>query len=224
MATRVFRHVIVTTPDLDEPGLYLSKVDSLDSARGIVQDFSFRDADLRSLDLADTRLITGRITDVRSQRVEFQALNLHGVEIAGSDLRSVRWSESRLTRVVVRDCKLMGAALDGLVLDDVLFESCKFEYATFDKIRATGPVAFAGCVLTEAVFSDCDLSGAVFSDCILRVVEFGSGRYRDTDLRGNDLSTIRGVANLAKVRIDHTQQADLVHALVGELDITVGDD
>ncbi|MFF7444123.1 hypothetical protein [Streptomyces sp. NPDC008122] len=26
------------------------------------------------------------------------------------------------------------------------------------------------------------------------------------------------------VRIDHTQQADLVHALVRELDITVGDD
>ncbi|WP_369145640.1 pentapeptide repeat-containing protein [Streptomyces sp. R44] len=212
----------MTTPDLDEADLYLSTVETLDSARGIVQDFAFGDADLRSLDL-DTRLITGRIKGVHSQRVEFQALNLHRVEIRDSDLRSVRWGESKLTRVVVRDCKLMGAALDGLVLDDVLFEGCRFDYAAFDKIRVTGPLVFTGCVFTEAVFSDCDLSDAVFFDCTLRLTEFGAGRYRDTDLRGNDLSKIRGVTNLAKVRIDHTQQADLAHALVNELDITVGD-
>ncbi|MEU5915650.1 pentapeptide repeat-containing protein [Streptomyces sp. NPDC047141] len=224
MATRVFGRVTVTTPDLDDPGLSLSHVDSLDSGRGILQDFSFGGADLRSLDLADTRLITGRIREVRSQRVGFQAVNLHGVEIIGSDLRSVRWSESRLTRVVVRDSQFMGAALDGLVLDDVLFERCRFDYATFDKLRAAGPVAFVGCALADAVFSDSDLSDAVFSDCTLRLTEFGSGRYRDTDLRGNDLSGIRGVVNLAKARIDHTQQADLAHALVNELGITVGDD
>ncbi|MFD4374116.1 pentapeptide repeat-containing protein [Streptomyces sp. NPDC058486] len=224
MATRVFGHVTVTTPDLDEPGLYLSNVDSLDNARGIVQDFAFGEVELRSLDLADTRLVTGRITGVRSRRVAFEALNLHGVELSGSDLGSARWSGGRLTRVVFRDCKLMGAALDGLVLDDVLFEGCKFDYASFDRVRATGPLAFAGCAFTEAVFSDCDLSDAVFSDCALRLTEFGTGRYRDMDLRGNDLSALRGVAHLSRIRIDHAQQADLAHALVGELGISLGDD
>lgn len=118
----------------------------------------------------------------------------------------------------------MGAAFDDLVLDDVLFEGCKFDFATFEKIRTTGPVAFIGCVLTEATFTDCDLSDAVFTDCTLRLTEFGAGRYRDTDLRENDLSATRGVANLAKVRIDPSQQADLAEALVTELDITLGDD
>lgn len=224
MATRVFGHVTVTTPDLDEPGLYLSNVDSLDSARGIVQDFAFGGVDLRSLDLADTRFVTGRITGVRSRRTAFDALNLHGVEVSGSDLGSARWSDGRLTRVVFRDCKLMGAVLDGLVVDDVLFEGCKFDYATFDGLRAAGPVVFTDCTLTESVFSDCDLSDAVFVDCVLKLTEFGAGRYRDTDLRGNDLSAILGVAHLKKVRIDHAQQADLAHPLVGELGISVGDD
>lgn len=118
----------------------------------------------------------------------------------------------------------MGAALDGLVLDDVLFDGCKFDFATFEKVRVTGPVAFIGCVLTEATFTDCDLSDAVFTDCTLRLTEFGAGRYRDTDFRENDLSGIRGVANLAKIRIDLGQQADLTEALVNELDITLGDD
>ncbi|WP_404955214.1 pentapeptide repeat-containing protein [Streptomyces sp. 147326] len=224
MPTRAFGHVTVTLPDLDEPGLYLSTVDTLDNPRGTVQDFAYRDADLRSLDLADAQLITGRITGLHSKRVELESVTLHGVEITGSDLGSARWIGGKLTRVHVRDSKLMGAAFDGLVLDDVLFEGCKFDFATFEKVRVTGPVAFIGCVLTEATFTDCDLSDAVFTDCTLRLTEFGAGRYRDTDFRENDLSGIRGVANLAKVRIDPGQQADLAEALVNELDITLGDD
>ncbi|MFB7178584.1 pentapeptide repeat-containing protein [Streptomyces sp. NPDC056257] len=224
MAIRTFGHATITLPELDEPGLYLSNVDNLDSSRGTVEDFAYGDADLRSLDLTQTQLVTGRIAGIRAKRVELEAVNLHGVEITGSDLGSARWTESKLTRVHIRDCKLMGAALDGLVLDDVLFEGCKFDFATFEKVRTTGPVAFIGCVLTEATFTDCDLSDAVFTDCTLRLTEFGTGRYRNTDLRENDLSAIRGVANLAKVRIDPGQQSDLAEALVGELDITIGDD
>ncbi|MEV0409843.1 pentapeptide repeat-containing protein [Streptomyces sp. NPDC050448] len=224
MATRTLGYVTVTLPDLDEPGIYLSRVDMLDSPRGAVQDFTYGDAELRSLELTDAQLITGRITGVHAKRVEFEALNLHGVEITGSDLGAARWSESKLTRVVVRDCKLMGAALDSLVLDDVLFESCKFDFATFEKVRATGPVAFTGCAFTEATFTDCDLTDAVFSDCGLKLTEFGAGRYRDLDLRGNDLSTIRGAGHLAKIRIDHGQQIQLAEALVDELQIALGDD
>lgn len=92
MATRTFGHVTITTPELDEPGLYLSGVDTLDNPRGIVQDFTYGDADLRSLDLADSQLITGRITGVHSKRVELESVTLHGVEITGSDLGSARWT------------------------------------------------------------------------------------------------------------------------------------
>ncbi|MFD7099996.1 pentapeptide repeat-containing protein [Streptomyces xanthophaeus] len=224
MATRTFGHATITLPDLDEPGLYLSTVDSLGSSRGTLQDFAYTDADLRSLDLAETQLVTGRIAGIRAKRAELEQVNLHGVEIGDSELGSARWTGSKLTRVHVRDCKLMGTSLDGLVLDDVLFEGCKLDFATFEKVRATGPVAFIGCVLTEATFTDCDLSDAVFTDCTLRLTEFGTGRYRNTDLRENDLSAIRGVANLAKVRIDPGQQSDLAEALVHELDIIIGDD
>ncbi|WP_274911819.1 pentapeptide repeat-containing protein [Streptomyces sp. WZ-12] len=224
MDTLTFGRVRLTLPGLDEPGLYLSNVGTLDNPRGMVQDFAYSDADLRSLEITDTQLITGRISGVRSKRTHFEALNLHGVEITRSDLGTISWSESKLTRVVLRDCKLMGAALDGLVLDDVLVEGCKLDFATFEKVRATGPVAFVNCVLSEATFTDCDLTDVVFSECTLRLTEFEAGRYRGTDLRGNTLATIRGLANLKKVRIDPGQEADLAQALVAELDITLGDD
>ncbi|MFD8470369.1 pentapeptide repeat-containing protein [Streptomyces cyaneofuscatus] len=224
MASRTFGHTTVTTPDLDEPGLYLSVVETLDSPRGSVQDFTYRDVDLRSLALTGIQLVTGRIADIRAQQVEFDSVNLHGIEITSSDLGSARWSGSKLTRVHFRDCKLMGAALDRVVLDDVLFEKCRLDYASFEKVRATGPVVFADCTFTEATFTGCDLSNAVFSDCGLKLTEFGGGRYREADLRGNDLSQIRGIANLAEVRIDPGQQTDLAQALVSELGITLGDE
>ncbi|MEU5811205.1 pentapeptide repeat-containing protein [Streptomyces sp. NPDC047718] len=224
MSTRTFGHATITLPELDDTGLYLSRVDTLDSPRGTVQEFTYGEADLRSLDLSDARLVTGRITGVHAKQAEFEALNLHRVEISGSDLGTARWTESKLTRVHIRDSKMMGAALDGLALDDVLFENCKFDYATFEKVRATGPVAFTGCAFSEATFTDCDLTNAVFADCTLRLTEFGVGRYRDLDLRGNDLSTVRGVANLSKILINPAQRADLAEALVADLDITLEDD
>lgn len=224
MSTRTYGATTVTVPDLDEPGLYLTKVSTLANARGAVQDFAFGDADVRTLELAATQLTTGRVHSVRAQRVEFGSLNLHGVEITGSDLGAARWSESKLTRVTIRETKLLGATVDSLVMDDVLFENCKLDYATFTKVRATGSVVFAGCILTEATFVDCDLSNVVFSDCTLRFTEFGPGRYRGADLRGNDLTSLRGLAHLAKVRIDVGQQHDLAQALVSELNIAVGDD
>lgn len=48
-------------------------------------------------------------------------------------------------------------------------------------------------------------------------------RREAAGMRENDLSAIRGAANLAKIRIDPGQQSELAEALVNELDITLGD-
>ncbi|MFE6052656.1 multiple cyclophane-containing RiPP AmcA [Kitasatospora sp. NPDC056446] len=140
------------------------------------------------------------------------------------DLGSMQWSDSKLSRVVFRDCKLMGATLTGLTLDNVLFEGCKLDFAAFTRIRASGPTVFSKCTLTEATFAGCDLNRAVLDDCTLRRTEFEHGSYRELDLRGNDLSELRGAGNLAKVIIDRGQEAELARALVTELEAVFGDD
>ncbi|MFJ5675694.1 pentapeptide repeat-containing protein [Streptomyces sp. NPDC093097] len=223
MDTLAFGRVTLTLPGLDEPGLYLSNVQTLVSSRGVVQDFQYADAQLRSLELDNTRLITGRIAHLRTAQSRLDEVRLNSVEFDSVDLGSAQWTNSKLSRVVFRNCKIMGGALAGLTVEDVLFENCKLDYSTFEKIRTAGPVMFSKCSLVEAEFHDCDLSGTVFSDCVLRMTEFGKGRYKETDLRGNDLSSIRGLTNLTKVRIDPGQQADLAQALVAELDINLGD-
>ncbi|MEU1671870.1 pentapeptide repeat-containing protein [Streptomyces roseifaciens] len=219
-----FGRVRIAVPDLTEPGLRLPRVQSLESVRGSVQDFHYADADLRDLDLTGVQLITGRITSLHTARLRLEWADLHSVEIDACDLGSARWTDSKLTRVVFRHCKLMGAALDGLTFDHVLFESCKLDYTAFNKVRAVGPTVFSRCSLSEATFNDCDLSDTVLSDCTLRNTEFNPGRYQRLDLRGNDLSAVRGAASLSRIVIDRSQQAGLGQALVAELDVTYGDD
>ncbi|MDX3227205.1 pentapeptide repeat-containing protein [Streptomyces sp. ME19-01-6] len=224
MDTRTIGRVTVTLPSLDEPGLYLSNVQSLEGGRGIVQDFQYADADLRSLDLADTQLVSGRVTNLRAARVHLERLRLNSVEFVACDLGSATWRDSKLSRVVFRDCKLMGANLVELALDDVLFEGCRLDYAMLENVRATGPVAFSRCVLTEASMTGCDLTQAVLGTCTLRLTEFGKGRYQSLDLRGSDLSSVHGVERLSKVIIDRTQEPELTAALLAQLNVTYSED
>jgi uncharacterized protein YjbI with pentapeptide repeats len=224
METRNFGRLDVILPGLDEPGVYLSNVTSLEGGRGTVQDFHYAEAQLRGLDLSNAQLAFGRVTGLRAQRTRFHDVRVDSVEFDSDDFGPMQWSDSKLSRAVFRNCKIMGAALSGLVLENVLFDNCKLDYATFNDIRAAGPLVFSKCALSEATFTNCDLSRTVLNDCTLRLTEFTRGKYQDCDLRGNDLSTLRGVAELRKVIIDRPQQTQLAEALVAELDVTYGED
>ncbi|MFE0192597.1 pentapeptide repeat-containing protein [Streptomyces sp. NPDC058989] len=224
MQTRTYGSRTVTLPGLDEPGVYLSTLSTLEAPRGVLQDFRYGDSSLRDLDLTDTKLVTGRIHGLTAARARFDELRLNSVDFDHADLGMLQWTGSKLSRVSFRNCKLMGAQFDGLALDDVLFENCKLDYATFTQVRATGSVVFSKCSLAEVVFEGCDLSQAVIDDCVLRATEFSRGRYQGFDLRGNDLSTIRGAANLSKIVIGHAQQPGLADALISELDVTFKED
>lgn len=224
MDTRMIRRTSVTLPALDKPGLYLSNVASLEGGRGRVAEFHYADADLRELDLADTHLMDGRITGLKAQRTRFDKLRIDSVELSHCDLSSLRWTESKISRAVFTDCKLMGALIGDLTLDNVLFENCKFDYSSFERMRATGPVIFSKCSLRETTFTATDLAGGLFDGCDLRLTEFGGGKYRDCDLRGNDLSQVRGVSALKQIVIDRHQTLQLAEALADELDITFGED
>lgn len=224
MSTRTIRRTSVTLPALDEPGLYLSAVTSLEGGRGRVSEFHYAEADLRDLDLADTHLLDGRVNRLRTQRARLEKVRVDSVEFTGCDLSSLRWSAGRLTRVVFRDCKVLGAVLEDVTLDDVLFDNCKLDYSTLTRVRAAGPVIFSACSLREATFTGSDLTRCLFDACDLRQVEFVGGTYRGLDLRGNDLSQLTGVASLKNVIIDRAQTLQLAEALAAQLEVTYGED
>ena len=83
---------------------------------------------------------------------------------------------------------------------------------------------FSKCSLRETTFAAADLGAALIDDCDLRLTEFDGGKYRGLDLRGNDLSQLRGLASLKQIVIDQAQTLQLAEALAAELDVTYGED
>ncbi|MEV4097577.1 pentapeptide repeat-containing protein [Streptosporangium saharense] len=219
-STRAVRQTSVTLPGLDDADL--DEVDSLEGEHGRLRDFRYANASLRELSLSGTQLMDGRVSTLTTQRARLDELSLHSVEFSGCDLSGLRWVDSKLSRVTFTDCRLLGSAWEGVVLDDVVFERCKLDYAAFTRLRSVGSVIFTGCSLWEARFSGSDLSGAAFDECDLHLTEFDGGVYHACDLRGNDLSGLRGVGALRKVIVDRPQLQDLAEAFAAELEITVG--
>lgn len=78
-------------------------------------------------------------------------------------------------------------------------------------------------LLRETTFVAADLSAALIDDCDLRLTEFDGGKYIGLDLRGNDLSQLRGLSSLKKTVIDQAQTLQLAEALAAELDVTYGE-
>lgn len=216
------RETTVELPAFDAD-VKLTPVASLDE-KEVTSDFLFDGASLRSLDLAHVRLLTGRIHELRTSRASFTEVRGDSVEFSGCDLSSLTWAASKLTRVRFTNCKLLGAQLADLTLEHVTFVNCKLDYAIMERIKATGHVVFSGCSLAEAQFEGCDLSNTLFDGCLMHLTEFGHGTYRRCDLRGNDLSTARGVANLRSIVIDRPQTLQLAEALTADLDVTFGDE
>jgi uncharacterized protein YjbI with pentapeptide repeats len=210
----------LTLPHLDHPDLALHPLDQLHTQ---ASHFTHTGGDLRALDLSDARLDTGRVTGLRTARATWDETRLHTIEFEGCALGELRWTGGRAARVVFRDCQLLGAVLADVRLDNVLFENCRLTYATFQGCKATGPLAFVNCDLTEATFGTCDLTRAAIVNCTANATEFGPGTYRATDLRGTDLTTARGIPHLTGITIDPTQTLQLAHALTTELAITHAD-
>jgi uncharacterized protein YjbI with pentapeptide repeats len=212
--------VEVVEPDLDDE---LRQVSEL-GQRGPLADFAYADRSLRQLDLTDRRLARGRVVRVEIQRAEFTEVVFDSISFDRCAVLAGRWQDCTLTRVEFRDCKMIGAMVSQQKWANVVFRACVIEYSTLDAVRASGPVVFVDCRLREVTFSDCRLPRGHMRGCELDAVEFVGGDYRDFDLRGNDLSTLRGAASLGGAVITPAQRQELAEALVAEIDLNYVED
>jgi uncharacterized protein YjbI with pentapeptide repeats len=221
MDSLTIRDTTAELPVFDEDA-DLTPVAALDEQEA-TSDFLFGAASLRSLEVDRVRLLAGRVQELRTGHAAFTEVRADSVEFSGCDFSSLSWTASKLTRVRFTNCKLLGAQLEDLTLDHVVFARCKLDYAAVQRLKAAGPVIFSGCSLAEAQFEACDLQHVVFDGCSMHLTEFARGTYKGCDLRGNDLASARGVANLYGVVIDRAQTLQLAEALATDLDVTFGE-
>jgi uncharacterized protein YjbI with pentapeptide repeats len=223
MARITIRDTSADLPALDGE-TELPRVRSLGAAGDARSGFEFGPATLREVDLRGRTWRQGRIRALHAERASMTALDVGSVEFTGCELGSLRWTGGKLARVRFDGCKLLGARLADMTMHSVVFTGCKLDYATFERVRAGGPVLFVGCSLREAVFTGCNLAGCLFDGCDLPAAEFGPGTYRRCDLRGNELSAISGAPHLKQTVLDRAQLLQLAVALSAEMGVTFGDE
>jgi uncharacterized protein YjbI with pentapeptide repeats len=202
----------------------LERVSSLGPAGALVSSFEFGGTKMRALDVKDVRLLDGKIRSVRSERASMTKVHIRSVEFTACELGSLRWAGGKISRTRFDACQLLGARLEDVTLEHVVFNDCKMDYAMLHRIRAVGPVLFVHCSLREAEFTGCDLAGSLFDECDLFLATFGRGKYSGCDLRGNDLSAVNSAHHLKRIVIDRAQLMQLAQALAAELEVTFGDD
>ncbi|MGH3870571.1 MAG: pentapeptide repeat-containing protein [Pseudonocardiaceae bacterium] len=179
----------------------------------------YADRRVRHISVTGGRLTSGRMVKIEAERVTFTEVRFNSEQIEHCLFVSSEWDHCSLSRVVFRDCKILGASFIKNKWANVLFDRCKIEYSTFESINSSAPVVFVDTQFRQVTFTGCNFPQGHMSGCELASVEFFGGGYHEFDLRGNDLSTIRGAANLNGVFVSSAQRWQLAEALVSELDL-----
>ena len=154
-------------------------------------------------------------------RVTLTGLTIRRSWLIGADLAASTITDATFDRCVFIGCTLVGATLDTITARDVIVENCRLDYATFQRFKATGPVAFLGCSFTEATITASTLLTAVFDGCKLAGLAVEGSDLRGADLRGNDLTGLTNATALRGSILSDTQLPAFTDLIVRELSINV---
>lgn len=205
------------------PAFETDLLDSVDSLEDGVAEFIHANVEVRELGLNFASLRNGLVKSVRAQGLSFHDVSLDSVVFQRCFFGSIEIDHCRLSRVSFVDCQLNGLRLSKTKLSDVIFERCRLDYALMQEVRTARSAAFLECSMREVSLLDCEFEKAVIDGCRLDGLELERGKFSGCDLRGNDLSTVRGIAALRKARIAEAQVPQLAEAMVRELELDVED-
>jgi uncharacterized protein YjbI with pentapeptide repeats len=127
-------------------------------------------------------------------------------DLADAVLEDVDWANQRpargirLRRVELRRCRLTGAELHEAELSDVSVIDCRLDLVglRFAKLER---VVFRDCRMSECDLYEASLKDVLFEHCQLREATFTGISAQRIELRGCDLTGLRGVEALQSARM-----------------------
>lgn len=172
--------------------------------------------------LYETRIGNSQVGGVDATEAMWERVTLSGSVLEGVDLSHAEFSDVVIECCLLRDCRLTGAHFIGAMFTNVVFERCRFDFATLRDVAGSGPVALVDCNLVNASITGSRLRQLVFRDCKLDRLELEACDLRGADLRGNVLTGIVGeLTSLRGVTLSQDQLPDLAAMVVHDLNLTV---
>ncbi|HEY3615025.1 MAG TPA: pentapeptide repeat-containing protein [Gaiellales bacterium] len=164
---------------------------------------AFFDCDLDGLSLAGER-IELRLVDCTAT-----ALDLANAELPGLEL----------TCTVLRDSRLVGAALGG-ALRDVVISDCVLDLASL-RMCTLSRCELRGCSLVEAGLYAADLESVLFDGCDLTAADVSGATFDRCELERCTLQDLRGIDALRGARIPLADLLPITPLLASALGIVV---
>lgn len=149
------------------------------------------------------------------------AVRLRDAVLRDCDLSNLTaHEEAELTRVQVRQSRLIGTSLAGAQLRDVAFSDCMLSLGSF-AFAELRDVSFERVNLREASFMEAQLDGVSFVDCQLAGVDFRRVVMRSCLLRGSSLEGVLGVESLRGLTMHFDDVMASAPALAAALGIEI---
>jgi uncharacterized protein YjbI with pentapeptide repeats len=191
------------------------------------------DARVNEIALSDVALV-----DQHANGVTFGTVSLSRVDVSGSRLEHLRIVDGVLSgcnlanlhgrsahmkRVSIASSRLTGIDLAQSALSDVTFRGCRIDLASFG-FSHLERVTFDDCLLTQTDFLEAQLDAVRFHSCDLKHADFRGARLKRCELRGGDLTNLRGVESLRGAALDWPTIVEMAGVWAAALGIEVLDD
>ena len=168
----------------------------------------------------DVLALTGRrVVSVETHDLDATRAVLTDCVLERCDLANAVWHRARLNRVAFVDCRLVGIDLaDEAWLEDVTFDGCTLDMATFDT-STLRRVVFTRCRLDGAAFGGSKLERVAFPECDLARCDFTAaqapGGAGSIDLRSASIAHASFDARLLRALVILPEDAATVVAGLG---------
>ena len=161
--------------------------------------------------------------DLANEEVE-QDLDdgLQDVVVVGQDWANRRSPRARIRRSELHTTRLTGAELAEATLTDVLFADCRLDLVGL-RSATLERVVFRDCRMEECDLYHAQLNDVLFERCTLREATFSGVAVARVELRGCDLTGLRGAEHLRGARLpfqDALENAPLFATALG-IDLVV---
>lgn len=183
-----------------------------------LSDYSVQGRDssvVRRLDIEGCKLNNLQLAVARLDKLQLSDSSLSHIEAAG-----MHAPKAALLRVVTSNSRLTGADFGAASFEDCMFENVKFDegglrFAIFKRVR------FENCVLRNTDFSSAKLLNVSFVGCDFEGANFDNASCKLVDLRGEDLSNIKGGLGLKGATISSEQLIQLAPRLAAGVGLIV---
>jgi uncharacterized protein YjbI with pentapeptide repeats len=125
---------------------------------------------------------------------------LQDVVVTGLDWANRRSPRAKMVRTELRATRLTGAELGEATLTDLAFTDCRLDLAGL-RNATLERVIFRDCRMDECDLYDARLNDVLFERCTLREATFSGVTIARVELRGCDLSGLRGAEHLRGARL-----------------------